>query len=318
VRKLLLLIPPLCLACSSDEQSKLADSPGDSADSAPPAERQVPPSTYLDAPARLVAFGDVHGDLEASRAVLQLVGAIDENDSWVGGELVVVQTGDQIDRGADDRAVLDLFEELAEQAFAAGGALYSLVGNHEIMNVELDLRYIHDDAWASFDDIPYDPKDPDLADLDEEQYGRAAAFKPGGPYALMLAGRNTSMVVGDTAFVHGGILPEPAADGIDTINAAVQAWMRGEGEEPDQVQGDESLVWSRHYSQDPDSQDCKDLAAALAVLGAQRMVVGHTVHDTANPACDDMVWRIDVGMSDYYGGEPAALEIVGDEVTAIE
>src|SRR5688572_30209254 len=39
------------------------------------------------APARLVAIGDVHGDLAATRAVLRLAGAIDERDRWIGGEL---------------------------------------------------------------------------------------------------------------------------------------------------------------------------------------------------------------------------------------
>lgn len=43
---------------------------------------------------REVAFSDVHGDIEAARAALQLAGAIDDEDRWIGGDLVVVQTGD--------------------------------------------------------------------------------------------------------------------------------------------------------------------------------------------------------------------------------
>ena len=42
---------------------------------------------------RIVAFGDVHGDLEAARGALRLAGAIDEQDRWIGGDLIVVQTG---------------------------------------------------------------------------------------------------------------------------------------------------------------------------------------------------------------------------------
>ena len=57
----------------------------------------------------------------------------------------------------------------------------------------------------------------------------------------------------------------------------------------------------------------------LESLGVRRMVVGHTVQKTGiSSACDDGVWRIDTGMSDYYGGEPFAIEIVGDEVSVID
>ena len=58
--------------------------------------------TRFPAPPRLLAFGDVHGDLQATRQALRLAGAIDAHDRWVGGPLVVVQTGDQLDRGDDE------------------------------------------------------------------------------------------------------------------------------------------------------------------------------------------------------------------------
>jgi hypothetical protein len=50
------------------------------------------------APKRIVALGDVHGDLSATRRALRLAGAIDDQDRWIGGRLVVVQTGDQLGR----------------------------------------------------------------------------------------------------------------------------------------------------------------------------------------------------------------------------
>jgi len=126
------------------------------------------------------------------------------------------------------------------------------------------------------------------------------------------------MVVGDTAFVHGGLLPDHVAYGLETLNAETQAWMRGEGEYPALLDESENPVWSRHYSDEPDADDCALLEEALAAIPAERMVVGHTVQDAINPGCDGRVWRIDVGMAAYYGGRPQALLIEDGEFRAIE
>ena len=69
---------------------------------------------------RIVAFGDVHGDVGGVRAVLRLAGVIDDKDAWIGKKTIVVQTGDQLDRGDTEPEVLDLFDDLAKKAKAAG------------------------------------------------------------------------------------------------------------------------------------------------------------------------------------------------------
>ena len=110
-----------------------------------------------------------------------------------------------------------------------------------------------------------------------------------------------------------------AEAGLDTINREVQGWIRGETPMPARwVRSDTAPVWSRHYSDRPDAADCALLAQTLETLGAERMVVGHTVQDAPNPDCDGRVWRMDVGMAAHYGGNPAAIEIVGDSVTLME
>ena len=68
------------------------------------------------------------------------------------------------------------------------------------------------------------------------------------------------------------------------------------------------------FSDEPDEQDCKLLYETLATLKVARMVVGHTVMKKITPACDEKVWRIDVGMSGYFGGRVEALQIEGSAV----
>lgn len=271
-----------------------------------------------------MAFGDVHGDLAATRAALRLAGATDDNDRWVGGELVVVQTGDQLDRGDDEQAILDLFERLGTEAEAAGGALHVLLGNHELMNAAGDLRYVTPGGFADFEGVSgADPTDPRFAELPPPARARAAAFAPGGPYARVLARRNTVVVVGRSVFVHGGVLPQHVPNGVESLaqlNADVRAWLSGRADETalrSNVLDNEGVVWTRMYARD-DAEACGQLGEALRRLDADRMVVGHTPQKTGiTSACDERVWRVDVGMAKHYGGSVQVLEIVGDTVRAL-
>ncbi len=282
---------------------------------------------------RIVAFGDVHGDLEATRGALRLAGAIDEQDRWIGGELIVVQTGDQLDRGDQEQAILDLFERLRVESRAAGGAFHALLGNHELMNARGDLRYVTEGGFADFMDVvEYDPGDSlqvwdrssgsfgsaTLADFEPHQRARMAAFMPGGPYADLLAQRQVILRLGDNVFVHGGVLPDHIQFGVDAINAAAQAWLRGEADLPPVLSGPESPQWTRLYSRDPDSVACDVLEEALTALEATRIVMGHSRVDGIASACGERAWRVDVGMAAYYGGSVEVLEIVGDSVRVLK
>lgn len=47
---------------------------------------------------RIVAVGDIHGDLDNAGRVLEMAGVVDEDGNWSGNIDVFVQTGDIIDR----------------------------------------------------------------------------------------------------------------------------------------------------------------------------------------------------------------------------
>ena len=65
-----------------------------------------------------------------------------------------------------------------------------------------------------------------------------------------LAGHPVVLQVGSTVFVHGGILPQHAAYGLERINAETRAWMAGEAgqEMPAFLGGRDAVVWTRDYS----------------------------------------------------------------------
>ena len=80
---------------------------------------------------------------------------------WIGGDTYIVQLGDQIDRVRPQKwdhnditkdsafndegttlEILYLFYYLNELASKNEGRVFSIIGNHEIMNVEADFRYV--------------------------------------------------------------------------------------------------------------------------------------------------------------------------------
>lgn len=270
-----------------------------------PACTLEPVPLRLPAPRRLIAIGDLHGDLGAARAALRAAGAIDERDRWIGGDLVVVQTGDVLDRGDDERAMLDRLAALEAEARAAGGALVLLLGNHELMNGAGDFRYVTPAGLHAFDDVAGGAAPSELA---PEQRSRFAALGAGHGYARRLARHAVIAIVGDTVFSHAGVLGD-WVHRVDDVNRTARCWLDGQSSDPpDALRSDDSPVWTRAAG--GAAVDCAGLAAALAALGVRRMVVGHTVQPGGiTSACDGALWRIDVGLARHYGGPIEVLEL---------
>jgi hypothetical protein len=320
IRAALVLCAALCLsaACNRDPPPPSPPAPAAPAASSSTALADDTAELRFPAPKRLVAIGDVHGDLAAARRALRIAGAIDDADKWIGGELVLVQTGDRIDRGNEDRAVLDLFERLAEEAKKAGGTVHALNGNHELMNVAGDFRYVSKPSFEEFAGLGpgIAGSDPRILRFPEPYRPRAAAFAPGGTYARKLAALRVVVIVGDSVFVHGGVSPAHVRYGLGKVNREVRAWLEGgAGAAPSVVTADDGLVWTRRYSERPTPKDCADLSEVLDLLGAKRLVVGHTVQkEGITEGCGGKVWRVDVGMSAFYGGKTEVLEVVGGDL----
>ncbi len=249
---------------------------------------------------RIVAFGDVHGDIAALRSVMKKAGLIDDMDRWTGADTVVVQTGDLLDRGDDEIEIINLLEKLKIEAQKRGGEIYTLSGNHEIMNLKGDFRYVTEKGMSSF--------------RDKLGISREEAFRPGGIYSKILSNYPVIKIFNRNVFVHGGLSKDHVSYGVDKINSEVRQWMLGKGAYPKNI---ENVWWMRDYSRNTDSDDCKRLEEVLNLLNADRMVVGHTVQEYANGFCGGRIIRIDTGMSKHYGGPAEAVEIVNGGVRFI-
>lgn len=249
---------------------------------------------------RVVAIGDLHGDLDNALDVLRLAGLIDEAARWSGGTTTLVQTGDTTDRGPDSRGVMDLMRRLQKEAPAAGGRVIPLLGNHEVMNLQGDLRYVH-------------PGDPSAFG---GSAARARAFSPDGEYGVWLASLDAVAKVDDTVFTHGGIHPTWAAKGLDAINAEVRDALYRPGSE---ATGATGPLWLRTLVTEPEPTACPLLEQSLAALGARRMVVGHTTRrgGAIESRCGGRLHVIDVGIADHYGANYAVWESTSGDARAL-
>ena len=207
-------------------------------------------------PARIVAIGDIHGEYEGFKRILQAAGLADANGRWTGGRTQLIQTGDYTDRGTGTRAVLDLLMTLEQQARRDGGRAFALLGNHEVMNLIGDMRDVTREIFATFADANSEKKRNEAW----EQYARLGAaklaggqpvpavygqtreawmtshppgyveyreaFAPRGKYGTWLREKPIVTEVGGNIFMHAGISPATAPEKLEDLNLRVRDEVR--------------------------------------------------------------------------------------------
>ena len=202
---------------------------------------------------RVVAVADSHGAYPELVALLQQVGLIDANRQWIGGSSILVQTGDVIDRGKGSRACMELLMDLERQAPTQNGRVIPLLGNHEVMNLMGDLRYLVAEDYQAFateqsekrreeayreyrDFLASHSTHPHTAYSDDEAgrqkwmadhppgfFERHDAFGPQGLYGRWLRSHDAVAQVGDVLFLHGGLNPALHFTSVKEVNDRVHS-----------------------------------------------------------------------------------------------
>jgi hypothetical protein len=260
---------------------------------------------------RVVVLGSLAGNLAATKAALKAAGAIDDGGKWTGGDLVVVQLGNLFGPSKDEKATLDLLDGLGDQAKAAGGALYRLTGETEILNVALNFKdIVHAQGFKDYAKEKSD--DPRIEDLPAAQRGRAAVFASGGPLAKKLSEQKLVMVVGDSVFAHAGLLEDHVQKGIDNINDQGTKWMIGEiAMMPDMLAGPGPARTPKLRGNEPFCPAVDEITELLAV---KRLVIARPAADKIDAVmCSGKLVRVGAVAGDASG--PAeVLEIAGGAV----
>ena len=245
-------------------------------------ELTIEPSMYT-LPDKFFAISDMEGRIEEFVMVLQDAGVIDDNYNWIfdAGHLFFV--GDMFDRGKNVTECLWLLYRLETQAQADGGKIHFIIGNHDIMNLIYDFRYVAQKYIVN-------------AQLMGETLESVYALDT--ELGRWLRTKNLIEKVEPIIFVHGGISP-----GVDALNLSydeINYWGRYRMDSicttnPCAVVNGGSAVgiyWYRGMANEDLTQQQVD--TILSHFGGDMVVIGHTIFDDITLLYNEKVICIDL------------------------
>jgi len=246
-----------------------------------------------------LVISDIEGSFGAFRKLLQGNHIIDENFNWTFGDGHLVLTGDFFDRGDRVTEVLWLIYSLEDKAKAAGGYVHFVLGNHEIMNLNGDLRYVH-------------PKYILNASLLNENY--MTLYSEQSELGRWLRTKNVIQKVGDVLYVHGGVsaIMNTMELPVAKVNELVRPFYADTSYiYPDAVidllYSDLGPFWYRGYYTGSIKATQQTIDSTLLQFRARFIATGHTIiADTISTLFDKKVFNTDV---QHYKGHSEALYI---------
>jgi len=228
---------------------------------------------------RIVAVGDLHGDFSAWRDILRSASLVDNKGHWSGGDTILIQTGDAVDRGPNSLEIIEDLMRLQKEAARAHGQLIAMVGNHEAMNLTGDLRYVSAADYAGYADrrsasrrenvynsnktaieMTYREKDPQMSgDAIKKAWFEAfplgriehqIAWSDQGDIGRWVVKNPVVVLLDGTLFVHGGISPAYVDLSVSEINARAAAALTARNTDPAAITNDEQgPLWYRGLAQ---------------------------------------------------------------------
>lgn len=251
-------------------------------------------------PEKLFVVSDIEGAFEGFRKLLITGGVMDEKYNWTYGKGHLVICGDLFDRGLSVTESIWLIYKLESLARSAGGYVHTILGNHDIMNMSGDLRYVQ-------------PKYLEAAKILGIDY--ISLYGVDSEIGRWLRTKNTVEKIGDNLCMHAGVSPiiNKLGLSLDEINTLCRPYydkvkvLKGVGDSriDPLFKSESSLFWYRGYFFDPKATE-EEVSETLKVFGVNRIVVGHTI--------------VPGNIGFYYGGKVLGIDVnrhAGDHQAAV-
>ena len=261
-----------------------------------------PSKAYFEPSDQILVISDIEGNFTSLISLLETQAVIDSERNWTFGNGHLVMLGDLLDRGADVTPCLWLLYKLEEEAQQAGGRVHILLGNHEIMVFEGDLRYLNKKYIHQGEDSGIQYKE---------------LFSSNTILGRWLRQQPSIIRIGNLLFSHAGISPEVYSLrlSIDSINHLIRAILVDQKNEYDNMEGlsnvssllgAKGIFWYRDWVESPQAENVVD--SILQFYEAGHMIIGHTIVPEIQPIYGQKVIAIDLVQPRIpYFGESRAL-----------
>lgn len=250
----------------------------------------------------IVALSDIHGQYDLAIELLKNNKIIDSKLNWNFGKGHLVIVGDVFDRGDKVNEILWLIYKLEIQAKNKGGHVHFILGNHEYMILQKDLRYINEKYKLS----------SKLMGLKyEELYNNQTIL------GRWLRSKSTIIKINDNVFVHGGVskdfIIENGVD-FDILNLIMRKHIDFPKQEMkvkgfyDLYYGQKSLIWyrgyfKRYFDRYKENLTEKDISKILNLINSDHIVVGHCSHNEIVQLYNNKVFGVDSSIKKGKYGE---------------
>lgn len=256
-------------------------------------------SSVYEMPDKLIAISDIEGNFAAFRDFLINNKVINSNNQWIFGSGHLVLNGDFFDRGLNVTECLWFVYHLEQEALKNGGYVHFILGNHEIMNMNDDLRYVRNKYFENAKLMNEDYKD---------------LYKQTTELGRWLETKNITEKIGKYLFLHGGISEElnllnPAIEDINNRSrnyyySSKAARQSGDTLASTIFRSKYSPFWYRGYVEETIKEESLNLT--LKIFNVNKIVVGHTIVDDIRYFYDKKVIGID---TDHASGDTEGLLI---------
>lgn len=237
----------------------------------------------------IAVISDVHGQYNIYLNQLISNGIIDKDLNWKFGKGHLVFLGDAFDRGDMVTELLWHLFSLEKQALKAGGMVHFLLGNHEVMVLNQDLRFINE-KYKKVEVI----SGSNYFDLYSENsiLGKWLRSKP------------VMITINDIIFVHGGISSELVNRNLKLRQINQIFYDKIVGKDIETIQANEELsfldgedgpLWYRGYFKDTTFSESRT-DSILEFYGKEHIVVGHTTHRAIESLFNNKIIGIDAGI----------------------
>ena len=240
-------------------------------------------ATYTDVD-EVFAVSDIHGQYDLFRSLLKANKITDEDGKWAydSGHLVIV--GDNFDRGDGVIELLWYLYDLQQQAEDAGGMVHVMLGNHEVMVLNNDLRYLHKKYYYT-------------SALFKTRYDQF--FRKGSILGDWLSSHPVLLSINKNLFVHGGISTAFLGlnQSIDQVNQTfvdhlIRKDLNTQNEELSLLSLTDGPLWYRGYF-DSTAVRQADMEMILDNLNQSAIIVGHTSLKTISSLYEGKVIAVD-------------------------